>query len=324
MTIAVAEWKWNHVSCSSVGSLGTWKSHWRSRVLSEFQWGFRSDAHEGSSHWLWSFLFVLANPNVAERVLLLLHLIDVKCKFWSNFFWANTSLILRITVMESINEFISICWSSDFDGNLVREVSLGVASQEICFSILYCYPLLWYFVNRFLGIEALSRMFVDSCDLPLHLQHCIKFPWYFFSEKSSLEICVLHYKIGVNMLLGPHIHVLSDWEFSDTTIELVLERFLVAIRFRLFSCWLILLQFVFIRSLRRLRLKSSTSGILFVLGLCSFWRRIHKKTLLYQSENNIPIPTGVFLRDTAAFSKVELGFLGVDSCKFASSAFVSF
>ncbi|KAJ4896510.1 hypothetical protein Rs2_23304 [Raphanus sativus] len=51
-----------------------------------------------------------------------------------------------------------------------------------------------------------------------------------------------------------------------------------------------------------------------VLRLCSFWRRIRRKKLLYQSENNIPIPTGVFLRDTAAFSKVELGFLGVDSC----------
>lgn len=40
-------------------------------------------------------------------------------------------------------------------------------SEDLCFFLFYCYMILWCFVNRFLGIEALAMVFVHSHDLPL-------------------------------------------------------------------------------------------------------------------------------------------------------------
>ena len=41
--------------------------------------------------------------------------------------------------------------SDDFDGELVRIVSVGVVFQETCLSICYRYPVHLCFLNSFLG-----------------------------------------------------------------------------------------------------------------------------------------------------------------------------
>ena len=107
-TIAFAGWKWNHVRCSSVGYPGR---PLNIESTSEFRWGFTSGDHEGSSHWLCSWLWFLflywfqccCDSHICSFTSLMLN-----CKFikslLSHYFIASVSINLLPTIISCLEQ----------------------------------------------------------------------------------------------------------------------------------------------------------------------------------------------------------------------------